>query len=140
MLRYRKIIKDNQKEISFLRKEIGRLEGKMDGIKTKLYKDVEIFSAAGLRFSIQESRHLELLNEAKGKGYFRHNMCFQPIGAKEDWGFFTHKYSDISDNYRYSKENNSLWIPAIGVRGNFSCHLVCIYESGKWANIEKINK
>ena len=66
MLRYRKIIKDNQKEISFLRKEIGRLEGKMDGIKTKLYKDVEIFSAAGLRFSIQESRHLELLNEAKG--------------------------------------------------------------------------
>ena len=74
--------------------------------------------------------------EARKRGFFDEENYFVPID--DNWSktaYFKHNYSDIAYNYGYNEKDDSLRIPSIGVKGNFSAGRVCIYKNGEWAEL-----
>ena len=91
-------------------------------------------------FTENYDRRIQLLMEARKRGYFDDENYFVPVDGWSDSAYFKHHYSNIAWNYGYYKDTDSLYITAIGVKGNFSACRVCIYKKGEWAKLESDDK
>ncbi len=136
MFNFIKKIKDNLKKVDELQKEVDIL--KIENTKMFNYiSDKHIYDAIGIPYvSILDKKTL-LLIEARKRGYFEDNNYYVPIVNKNGTSYFKHRYSNIACNYRYHESDDSLYIPSIGVKDNFSAGVVCIYIKGEWAEIYK---
>jgi hypothetical protein len=97
--------------------------------------DINIFNVIGLPVYDTTDRRLTLLREAKKRGFFdEFNYFIDSKGFK-----YKHNYSNISDNYRYWSEKDTLSIPFIG-KGGDNCSAGCmpIYTNGQWLEVKTI--
>lgn len=105
--------------------KINALETKVENVLiSRILNNTEAFKA-------NSSKRVQLMVEAKEKGFFDENVYFTPF----DWdgnGVFCHSESDILSNYGYDEEYDVLRIPAIGNKGKGR---VAIYKNGKFAPI-----
>ena len=102
---------------------------------SKVLNDRNIYSAIGMPFTENYDKRIQLLMEARKRGYFEDDNYFVPVDGWKDIAYFKHHYSAIASNYGYYKDSDSLHITAIGVKGNFSACRVCIYKKGEWAKL-----
>lgn len=139
------------RDIKWCIKHIEDLDGDVKDLQEKnkelhlLLKENSIYAAIGTTIISDNDpnlrKRLNLLQEAKRRGFFEEDSYFVPVTSGWDsTAFFKHHYNDIASNYWYSEKSNSLRIPGIGVKGNFSACTVCIFEQGDWSKVLKDEK
>jgi hypothetical protein len=139
---YRKKIKELNEVIDALINKSQRLDIEIQNLNSEVnsYKEGLIRSAIG--FPDKESKRLDLLRQARDKGFFDYNSVFTSAGySPEQGGLYRHNSSGSLSNYRLFVDCKSgevsLSIPAIGVGDNFSCGGCVIYSRGVWATVVK---
>ena len=135
MFKIFKTIKDSSIKIKELSKKVEFLESENSKL-IKLIEDRDIYTSIGLPFTENYDKRIQLLTEARKRGFFDEENYFIPIDGM--WGktsYFKHHYSNIAWNYGYDKKEDSLRITVIGVKGNVSAGRVCIYKNGEWAEL-----
>jgi len=134
MFKFLKIIKDSLAKIIELQKEIIVIKTENANL-SKALNDRNIYNAIGMPFTENYDKRIQLLMEARKRGYFEDDNYFVPVDGWKDTAYFKHHYSGIASNYGYYEDSDSLHITAIGVKGNFSACRVCIYKKGEWAKL-----
>lgn len=135
MFKILKIVKESIYKLNILEHQMKELSESNGKIIKKL-KDMSVYSAIGMPLTENYDKHIQLLIEAKNRGYFNEKNYFTSIdGDCSNNSYFKHHYSSIASNYDYYEKLDNLMIPVIGVRGNFSACRISIYKNGKWAKI-----
>lgn len=140
MLKIIKTIKESAEKINALIDKVNNIERNNTKL-SKVIEDRNIYTAIGIPFPENYyDKRIQLLIEARKRGYFADNNYFVPIGdGWSETSYFKHYYSNIASSYGYDEEDDSLRIPVIGVKGNFSSCRICIYKNGEWAKLMKNN-
>lgn len=99
-------------------------------------RESEICRAIGKSLPMEyddDSKLIELLNEARERGYFDKDKVWNTVkNNTPDGGYYKHSESDVLSSYWYYVDNDSLHIPMIGVLDTFSSGTIQIYEKGEW--------
>jgi len=146
MFKLFKTIKNNSAQIVELKNEIAELKND----NAKLVETLVTYNAIGIPFVTDYDKRTRLLIEARNRGYFDEENNFSGIYTSpiksgiytspikfKDRAYFKHFYSNIASSYEYDEESDSLYIPGIGVKNNFSAGGTCIYKDGVWSKIKK---
>ena len=136
MFKIFKTIKKNSTKINELNEKVKNLETENKKLN-KIIEDRNIYTAIGMPFTENYDKRIQLLMEARKRGFFDDDNYFVPVdGGWTDTAYFKHHYSSIAWNYGYDEKSDTLRITAIGVKGNFSACRVAIYQDGKWAELK----
>lgn len=132
---FRKKIKE---QLNLLTEQLANLKNENNKL-SKIVEDRNIYTAIGMPYVENYDKRIILLMEANQRGFFNDENYFIPVdGEWSDSAYFKHHYSDIAYNYGYDKDDDSLRVPVIGIKGNISVGRVCIYKNGIWSSIIKI--
>ena len=135
MFKIFKTIKENSTKINELNEKVKNLETENKKLN-KIIEDRNIYTAIGMPFTENYDKRIQLLMEARKRGFFDDDNYLPIDGGWTDTAYFKHHYSSIAWNYGYDEKSDALRITAIGVKGNFSACRVAIYQDGKWAELK----
>ena len=126
------------KKLTAINERIAGVESRNHELQNKL-RDANKFASIGIPKITSIDYELGMLYQARVRGYFDVDNVFESMGYGNGKGYYKHSPSDISENYSYLSQHESVRIPVKGV-SNATGGTTEICSNGKWAWIGTVKQ